>query len=392
MMEMMLSFLLHKCKELKKIFIVGAGVEGKKLYKILKQNKINVIGFLDNNDELVGKEIDSVRIYKPFKWQEEEIGYIIAIKDKKKRQELSSQLINLNIDEKNIFLYNRVGINPEYNEKAEEDEYKDIVNNLYLEEFGHEINFENPKTYNEKINLEKLYIKDPIRTKLADKVEARKWVEEQIGKQYLTRHYGVWNNAEDIDFNALPQAFALKMNNGSGRNILVKDKSELDIASTIKQLNEWKKSNYAFTTMELHYRDIVPKIICEEYLEGLAETIYDYNIYCFNGKPRYIWCIKGSHRPNCKASFYNINWEMQPFSYGYPKDEEKAPRPEKLDVMLDLSRKLCKQFKHVRVDWYNMPDGRVLFGEMTFATWAGLAKFVPEEYDLLFGKLIDGEV
>ena len=83
---------------------------------------------------------------------------------------------------------------------------------------------------------------------------------------------------------------------------------------------------------------------------------------------------------------------MQPFSYGYPKDEEEAPRPEKLDEILDLSRTLCKQFKHVRVDWYNMPDGRVLFGEMTFATWAGLAKFIPEEYDMIFGKLIDGEM
>ena len=82
---------------------------------------------------------------------------------------------------------------------------------------------------------------------------------------------------------------------------------------------------------------------------------------------------------------------MQPFSYGYPKDEIVAPRPEKLDEMLELSRKLCKQFNHVRVDWYNMPDGRVLFGEMTFTTWAGLRKFCPEEYDMEFGKLIKGK-
>lgn len=67
-----------------------------------------------------------------------------------------------------------------------------------------------------------------------------------------------------------------------------------------------------------------------------------------------------------------------------------APRPEKLDEMLKLSEILCKQFKHVRVDWYNMPDGRLLFSEMTFTTWAGLSKFVPEEYDLKFGELIDG--
>ena len=390
MKEMMLCLLTKKCEK-KRIVIVGAGEAGKKLYRILKLNGAITVGFFDNNNELVGKEIDSIRIDKPYKRQETEMLYIISVKNKEQKKELVKQLIYLGINEENIILCND-GTDPEYNEQAEENEYRDIINSLYLDKFGHEIDFENPKTYNEKINIEKLYTRDPIRTKLADKVEARKWVEEQIGKQYLTRHYGVWNNVEDIDFSILPQAFALKMNNGSGRNILVKDKSKLDIASTIKQLNEWKKSNYAFTAMELHYRDIVPQIICEEYLEDLAETVYDYNIYCFNGTPRYIWCIKGSHRPNCKASFYDTNWKMQPFSYGYPKDEDPAPRPEKLEEMLKLSRILCKQFKHVRVDWYNMPDGRVLFGEMTFATWAGLAKFIPEEYDLAFGKLIDGEI
>lgn len=79
---------------------------------------------------------------------------------------------------------------------------------------------------------------------------------------------------------------------------------------------------------------------------------------------------------------------MQPFSYGCPKDPVIAPKPEKLDEMLELSKILCKDFKHVRVDWYNLPDGRVLFGEMTFSAWSGLCKFYPEEYDNIFGNLI----
>ena len=132
----------------------------------------------------------------------------------------------------------------------------------------------------------------------------------------------------------------------------------------------------------------MPKIICEEYLEGLADYIYDYNIYCFHGEPMYIWCIKGSHKPECQASFYNKKWEMQEFSYGYPKDPVLAPKPAGLEEMLELSRILCRDFEHIRVDWYNLPDGRVLFGEMTFSTWSGLMHFIPEEYDEIFGKLI----
>ena len=207
-------------------------------------------------------------------------------------------------------------------------------------------------------------------------------------QEYVTRLYAVWDSVDDINFDVLPNSFVLKVNNGSGRNIIVKDKQNMDKDLVCKQLGIWLNQNFAYVSLELQYKDVVPKIICEEYLEGVAEEIYDYNIYCFHGEPEYIWCIKGSHRPGCKASFYNKKWEKQPFSYGYPKDEEMAPVPEKLEKMLELSRILCEDFEHVRVDWYNLPNGRVLFGEMTFTTWSGLRRFEPDEYDTVFGNLI----
>lgn len=388
MREFMLVDIVKKCKEKKHAIIVGAGLVGKQLYGVLKQQGCVVVEFWDNNSKEI--KIDSVIVKIPYKMQDSHYMFIIAVRDLKSRNTLFNQLIELGINKENIVLYNDLS-DSKFIEGLEESDYPEIINNLYFKVFEKEINFNNPSTYNEKINWEKLYLRDPIRTRLADKVEVRQWIREEIGERYLTKWYGVWDNAEEIDFDKLPPSFVLKANNGSGRNILVKDKSEINTSAVISQLNEWKKQNYAFTALELQYKDILPKIICEEYLEGLAETVYDYNIYCFGGEPKYIWCIKGSHRPNCQASFYDLNWNMQPFSYGYPKDEIVAPRPEKLDEMLELSRKLCKQFNHVRVDWYNMPDGRVLFGEMTFTTWAGLRKFCPEEYDMEFGKLIKGK-
>lgn len=101
---------------------------------------------------------------------------------------------------------------------------------MYYERFGKRINWENPTTYNEKINWEKLNVKDERRNKLADKLLVRDWIREQIGEKYLTRVYGVWNDANDIDFDKLPNAFALKLNNASGRNFIVKDKSQIDLA------------------------------------------------------------------------------------------------------------------------------------------------------------------
>ena len=180
----------------------------------------------------------------------------------------------------------------------------------------------------------------------------------------------------------------LKCNHGSGWNIIVKDKKKINVENVKKQLNTWLNLNTAYMGFEMQYKDIQPKIICEKYLVGVAETLYDYNIYCFHGKPKYIWCIKGSHRPGCVASFYDKDWRMQDFSYGYPIDPIEAPRPKQLEKMLELSEKLSKDFEHVRVDWYNMPDGKIIFGEMTFSSWNGLHKFEPEEWDMKFGKLI----
>lgn len=387
MKEYMMMSLLEKCRGDRKIVIVGAGFAGETLYQVLKRQDIEVSEFWDNSDEKAGIKIGQVEVKKPYGIQDKEHLFIIAVKDARIKQELEEQLVGLGIDTENIIGYRHLP-DIEYVSKLSEDKYPEVINSIYFQEFGKEVNFDNPVTYNEIINWEKLYLKDPVRTRLADKVEVRKWVREQIGGQYLTKWYGVWDKAEDIPFDDLPSSFVLKMNNGSGRNILVKDKSKLDIDAAVRTINEWKAQNYAFLALEMHYKDIKPQILCEEYLEGLAETVYDYNIYCFQGEPKYIWCIKGSHRPNCHASFYTTDWEMQPFYFGYPKDEEKAPRPEKLDEMLRLSKILCKDFKHVRVDWYNMPDGRVLFGEMTFASWGGMHKFVPEKYDLEFGNMI----
>ena len=305
----------------------------------------------------------------------------------KYRKDFYIQLQELGINKKDIITYYYYR-DYDYLRNLDEKYYQDEIEAMYYEKFGERMNWQNPVSYNEKINCEKLKVKDNRRTQLADKYLVREWIKDQIGEKYLTKLYGVWEDANDINFDRLPNQFVFKLNNGSGRNIIVKDKEKIDKVQVCQQLNEWKVHNFAFESYELHYKDIIPKIVCEEYLEGVAENVYDYNIYCFHGEPEYIWCIRESHRPGCRASFYNKEWEMQPFSYGYPKDPVLAPRPEKLEEMLELSKILCKEFQHVRVDWYNLPDGRVVFGEMTFSTWGGLMHFEPKEYDIVFGRLI----
>lgn len=386
-MESSLNHILKRLEETKEVVIVGAGQRGRELRKHLKKDtSVSILAFFDNSD-MPERNIENIKVVKPYKIDNENCVYVIAVDAEDSRKELRSQMKALGIRKKDIMTYCNQR-DYDYLSNLEERYYQDELQAMYYERFGKKINWQEPVTYNEIINWEKLNIKDERRRRLADKYLVRDWVKEKIGEQYLTKLYGVWDDAEDIEFDKLPNAFVLKVNNGSCRNIIVKDKTKIDYEEVLCKLNMWKKHNFAYTCYELHYKDIVPKILCEEYLEGVADNVYDYNIFCFHGEPKYIWCIKGSHKPNCQASFYNKNWEMQPFSYGYPKDPVPAPKPEKLEDMLELSRILCRDFEHVRVDWYNLPDGRVIFGEMTFSTWAGFMHWKPEEYDTFFGNLI----
>jgi hypothetical protein len=385
--ERSINDILVRGKRADRVIIVGAGNRGRELLSHLKNNNsINVEAFFDNNEDIIGNAIDDVKILKPCKIGESCL-YIIAVDAEKYRKDFYIQLQELGINKKDIITYYYYR-DYDYLRNLDEKYYQDEIEAMYYEKFGERMNWQNPVSYNEKINCEKLKVKDNRRTQLADKYLVREWIKDQIGEKYLTKLYGVWEDANDINFDRLPNQFVFKLNNGSGRNIIVKDKEKIDKVQVCQQLNEWKVHNFAFESYELHYKDIIPKIVCEEYLEGVAENVYDYNIYCFHGEPEYIWCIRESHRPGCRASFYNKEWEMQPFSYGYPKDPVLAPRPEKLEEMLELSKILCKEFQHVRVDWYNLPDGRVVFGEMTFSTWGGLMHFEPKEYDIVFGRLI----
>lgn len=389
-MNLSIKNILEKVKYANSVIIVGAGTRGKELLLRLELEQncgqdIPVKEFFDNGQE--GGSISGIPIKKPYRVEEDGCIYVIAVDSAVSRKELKTQLLKLGVEEVDIVPY-CIYKDYDYYSNLDEKYYAQEIQIMYYERLGQILNWKNPTTYNEIINWEKINVKDARRTQLADKHLVREWVKEQIGEKYLTKLYGVWDDAEDIDFDSLPQAFVLKVNNGSVRNIVVKDKSRIDKKAICNRLNEWKNSNFAYTSFELHYRDIVPKIICEEYLEGVAESVYDYNIYCFHGEPEYIWCIKGSHKPECQASFYNKNWEMQDFSYGYPKDPILAPRPDGLDEMLELSRKLSSDFEHVRVDWYNLPDGRVLFSEMTFSTWSGLCRWEPREWDSVFGELI----
>ncbi len=266
--------------------------------------------------------------------------------------------------------------------------YRVELETWYKRVTGKYLDLNNPKTFNEKIQWIKLYDSTPIKTKLADKYLVREWVKEKIGEKYLIPLLGVYDKFEEIDFSKLPNRFVIKCNHGCAYNIIVKEKSQLDLADVKARLDKWMGENYALKWgCELHYRDIPPKIVIEEFLDEISHNIYDYRFFCCNGKVEQIWLDVNSGTPQHERKIYDRHWNELNIIVKWPRLEADVPKPKNLDKLVELSEILSQEFAFVRVDFYNLQN-KIYFGEMTFTSMSGIGKFQPEIENLKLGKKI----
>ena len=86
--------------------------------------------------------------------------------------------------------------------------------------------------------------------------------------------------------------------------------------------------------------------------------------------------------------FFDRDWNRQKFNYIVPYTEPDVPRPQNLEKMIQLSETLSAGFPCVRVDLYQLADGTIQFGEMTFTTYGGIPEWHPASANRMMGDLI----
>ena len=279
-------------------------------------------------------------------------------------------------------------LNKRYSPDISIKEKKLIIEKQFEEQVGYKPNIDNPKTFNEKMQWLKLYNEDPLLTKCADKYLVRNYIKEKIGEEYLIPLIGVYNNPDEIDFSALPNQFVLKVNWGSGQNIIVKDKSQLNIEETKTKLNEWlePRSNHYFYSFEWSYKNIKPKIICEKYIQQQNDDLYDYKFMCYNGIIKNLFVVS-NRKNNLYVDFYDINWNKLPFKRKYKNSPNGIEKPDNLYKLIKLAETIGKDFPFARVDFYNV-NNQIYFSEVTFYPGNGMEAFEPIEWDYELGKLL----
>lgn len=254
-----------------------------------------------------------------------------------------------------------------------------------------ELNLEHPTAYNEKLIWLNLYWKLPLKAECADKYTMRGYVQNLGYGHVLPGLFGVYNNSSEIDFDALPRRFVLKGTHGCGINIICTDKNELDIERARLQLDEWLKIDFSKIAGEMHYAMITPRIICEEFLDGLSgKRPIDYKISCFNGKAGYV--LVASDRDETghtnKYDYYDLNWNKMPYIKSSINSDRYTPKPASLDEMIEIAEALSKPFPFVRMDFYDI-KGKAMLGEMTFTPAGCMSPGLTEEAQGIFGSRIE---
>lgn len=378
---------IFKCvMDKKHIILAGAGARARDVIHYLESENIAVECLCDNAKNkqgavFEGKDVLSfqaaVRKYKN--------GFFV-ITVEKGAANIRKQLLELGISLQQCYIC-LWGRDYDYYRQCSDLQLPEEIKLRYARSRGKYLDFKEVNTFNEKIQWMMAYDSNEYKSRLADKILVRSWIKEKIGEDYLIPICGVWRDVESIPFEQLPDKYVLKANHGCGWNVIVTDKASVDVNSVKRKLREWLEKNYAYAGLEMHYANIEPGILCEEYITNADGDVYDYKVWCFNGKPCYIQFLS-ERKKGLKMAFYDTDWNRMPFYYDHEPLQGEAEKPKNLRKMLELSEKLSQEFAFVRVDWYVLNDGSLKFGEMTFTPAAGRCEWIPEGWDEKLGELI----
>lgn len=271
----------------------------------------------------------------------------------------------------------------------------DYLRILFRLEMNKKLNLSDPHDYQEKLQWLKLYNRDPRYTRMVDKITAKDFVAEVIGRQYVIPTLGVWEHFDQIDFDKLPNQFVLKTNHSGGNTgvVICVDKQRFDKSKAKKQLEKSLRCNVYDRLKEWPYKNVKPMIMAETYMSDDSEYnrggVSDYKFTCFNGVADNVMVCTDRASGHTKFYFYDREWNLMALNIrGKNTDPSfKLPKPSCMDEMFEIAGKLSRGIPFLRVDLYCINE-RPFFGEMTFFPASGFDPNILPETEAYFGNKI----
>ncbi|MBQ3318237.1 MAG: hypothetical protein II903_02805 [Spirochaetales bacterium] len=248
-------------------------------------------------------------------------------------------------------------------------------------------NLRNPSTFNEKLQWLKLHDHNPGYTQMADKLAMRSYVQEKLGPGHTVQVLGIWNSFDEIEFSSLPDMFVLKCNNDSGHYVICKDKNSFDMDAARKRIMEGLSTNYYYQNREWVYKDIVPRVFAEQYLQQEEGShLWDYKFFCFNGEPKIMYMEKEASDIRTEA-FFDMDKNYLDLEMDDPRPDVPPALPSCFDQMRSMAAILSEGIPFLRVDFFYV-NGAIYVGELTFFHCGGLAPVRPERWNRILGSWI----
>jgi hypothetical protein len=245
------------------------------------------------------------------------------------------------------------------------------IRRRYRERFGRVGDFENPRTYEEKVNFRKLYGNHATYAQVADKVRVRDYVAERVGEHYLVPSLGVHDRLRPEVFEDLPRRFIIQANHGCRGNTIVHDTAKLDVAKTIRYFDRRLADTFGVRSGEFHYSLIEPKVLIEELLLDEGRIPCNYNLFCYHHDGHFDLAIAIDLPDGRSFAHFDKHWNLLEGELS-PGEQKKLVDPQNFDEMVSVARELSEGFDFIRVDLYNV-QGRVYFGELTCTPSGGLS-------------------
>ena len=251
-----------------------------------------------------------------------------------------------------------------------------------------DLNLDDPKTFNEKLQWLKLYNRKPEYSTMVDKYEVKHYVADKIGSEHVIPLLAIWERSEDVNFDELPEQFVIKCTHDSASYSICKDRNTFDFDAAISKIKRRINKNFFWNGREWPYKNVKPRIIAEKYMEDSnGDSLTDYKFFCFNGEPKFMYISQET--VNDCADYYDMDFNQIDLQLNrtIPASGIERTKPECFEEMKKYATILSENIPHVRVDFYYI-NGIVYFGEMTFFHNGGMTKFNTEEWNRTLGDWI----
>ena len=269
---------------------------------------------------------------------------------------------------------------------------------LFYGKMGYWPDFENPRSFSEKINWRKLNSSNADYVRLSDKLAVRDHVQEKIGEKFLipVLYSGESITAEQLL--GLGDNIVVKANHDSGSTRIVRENSPEKAAEVVVDIEHALKTDFGRVTNQWWYSKIPRRVYVERMLPGDETGVpCDYKFFVFKrpspAPPSVLIEVDyGRGTPDHHRTFYDGERNIvEHLGQGIQIDDKPnhmVPFPEidNYEEMLDAVLTLAEDFDHVRIDMYEA-EGKNYFGEMTFSDGGGRSRCHPHEFDYVMGDL-----